>query len=117
MELIGGLVLLFVLVSLMLVRVVGKRTHQSRHIDNLDTEDELNQEIRTRLSRYLALFGLRFTSGMAFAGIVILFLMFTNEARLTGNPMDDLLPLILISIGIVAGILGTIGIVRIYRRL
>jgi len=117
MELIGGLVLLFILVSLMLIRVVVRRTHQSRYIDDLDTDDELNQKLRSRLSRYLALFGITITSGMAFAGIVVLSLTLTNEPRLTGNPVDDVLPVILISFGILAGILGTVGIVRIYKRL
>ena len=117
MDLISGLVVFLILVSLILIRVVINRTNKSRYKDNLVSEDEVNQEIRSRLLRYLALFGMTITSGMAFIGLLILFLSFTNEARLTGNFMDDVFPLILSAIVVIVGIFGTIGIVRIYKKL
>ena len=117
MDLIGGLVLFFILVLLILIRVVVSRKYQSRHRDDLVTDHELNKELRSRLLRYLALFGLTITSALAFGGILILTLTFTNEARLSGKSMDDSLPIILIAIATVAGILGTLAIVRVYKRL
>ncbi len=117
MDLISGLVVFFILVLLIFIRVVIRRTNESRYKDNLVSDDELNQEIRSRLLRYLALFGMTITSGISFIGILVLFLSFTNEARLTGNFMDDVFPIILSAIGIIVGIFGTIGIVRLYKKI
>jgi hypothetical protein len=117
MDLISGLVVFFLLVSLILIRVVIRRTNESRYKDNLVSDDEVNQEIRNRLLRYLALFGITITSGKAFIGTLVLFFSFTNEASLTGNLTDDVLPIILSTIGIIVGIFGTIGIVRLYKKI
>jgi hypothetical protein len=117
MDLIGGLVVFFVLVSFIFIRTVINRTNKSRYKDNLVSDDAVNQEIKSRLLRYLALFGMTITSGMAFIGLLTLVFLFTTEARITGNFMDDVFPFVLSFIGIIVGILGTIGIVRIYRKL
>jgi len=117
MELIIGLVLLFISVLVIFIRVVIRRSNESRYEDNLVSDDELDQEIRSRLFRYLALFGMTITKGIAFIGILVLFFSLTNESRLSGNFMDDVFPSILSGIGIIVGILGTIGIVRLYKEI
>ena len=117
MELIVPLVLIFIAVLVMFIRLVVRRSNESRYKDNLVSDDDLNQEIRNRLLRYLALFGMTITSGIAFIGILVLFFSFSTEARLTDNLMDDAFPSILIGIGIIVGILGTIGIVRLYKKI
>jgi ABC-type Fe3+ transport system permease subunit len=117
MDLTVGLVLLFISVLVILIRLVVRRSNKSRYKDNLVSDDELNQEIRSRLLRYLALFGMTITSGLAFIGLLLLFFSFTNEARVTGDFMYDVFPSILMVIGIIGGILGTIGIVRLYKKI
>jgi len=117
MDLTIGLVLFFIAVLVIFIRVVIRRTNESRYKDNLVSGDELNQEIRSKLLRYLALFGMTITSGIAFIGLLLLFFSFTNEARVTGNFMEDVFPSILIGIGVIVGILGTIGIVRLYKKI
>jgi ABC-type Fe3+ transport system permease subunit len=117
MELIVPLILIFIAVLVMFIRLVVRRSNESRYRDNLVSDDDLNLETRKRLLRYLALFGLTITSGIAFIGILVLFFSFTTEARMTGNFMDDFFPSILSGIGVVVGVLGTIGIVRLYKKI
>ena len=117
MDLTIGLVLFFIAVLVIFIRVVIRRSNEARYKDNLVSDDKLNQEIRSRLLRYLALFGMTITSGIAFIGLLLLFFSFTNEARVTSDFMDDVFPSILIVIGVIVGILGTIGIVRLYKKI
>ena len=117
MDLTIGLVVFLISVLVIFIRVVIRRSTEARYKDNLVSDDELNQEIRSRLLRYLALFGMTITSGIAFIGLLLLFFSFTNEARVTGNFMEDVFPSILIGIGVIVGILGTIGIVRLYKKI
>ena len=117
MSSIVGYIVLFISVAFLLMRVVTNRVYKSRYEDNLESELEVNMEIKSRLSRMLALFGMTITSGMAFIGLLVLFFSFTDEARLTGRFMDDLFPLITNIIIIVVGILGTIGIISLYKRI
>ncbi len=114
---INGYIVLFVLISLLLIRVVINRVYKSRYKEDLDSGEEVNREIKKRLLRYLALFGITITSGMAFIGLLTLFFSFSNEARLTGNSMDDVFPYIITAILIIFGIVGTIGIIKVYKKI
>ena len=117
MDLTIGFVLFFISLLVIFIRVVIRRSNDSRYKDNLVSDDELNQEIRSRLLRYLALFGMTITSGIAFLGILLLFFSYSNEARVSGNFMDDVFPSILTVIVVIVGIIGTIGIVRLYKKI
>jgi hypothetical protein len=117
MNLTIGSIVFFIAVLVIFVRVVIRRSNESRYKDNLESDDELNQEINKRLLRYLALFGMTITSGIAFISLLILYSSFTNQARVTGNFMEDIFSSILLGIGIIGGILGTIGIVRLYKKI
>jgi hypothetical protein len=117
MDLIAGLVVFSVLVLLLLIRTVVNRTNRSRYEEDLVAEEEVDQAIRSRLLRYLALFGMTITSGIAFIGLLTLFFSFTTEAQSSGNFMDDVFPLILSAVAVVVGILGTTGIVGAFKKL
>ena len=117
MDLTIGLVVFFISVLVIFIRVVIRRSTEARYKDNLVSNDEYNQEINKRLLRYLALFGMTITTGLGFISILILFFSITNEARVTGIFMEDVFPSILIGIGVLVGILGTIGIVRLYKKI
>jgi hypothetical protein len=112
-----GYIVLLILIALLLIRVVINRVYKSRYEENLDSEHEVNREIKTRLLRMLALFGMTITSGMAFIGLLIMFSSITDEARLTGNFMDDVFPIIVNIVLIIVGIFGTIGVVHLYKKI
>ncbi len=112
-----GYIVLLILVASLLIRVVINSVYASRYKDNLDSELEVKREIKRRLLRMLALFGMTITSGMAFIGLMVMFLSITNEARLTGRFMDDVFPIIVNVVLIIVGFLGTIGIIHLYKRI
>jgi hypothetical protein len=114
---IGVLIVVLVLVLLLFVREVIARVNKNRFIEGLNEEEDVNNEIKKRLLKYLVLFGLTITSGMSFIGTLLLISSFTYISKSSGQSFSDFLLYIIVVIIIILGILGTVGLIKLYKKI